>query len=76
VICSLDRFLVSGLLLFSSCMNFSHLEIKSRSDSLGLGFGTGIKNHQKIYFHKVWLQFVHLKSWVGPSLALELTIFL
>jgi hypothetical protein len=26
-------------------MNFSHLEMKSRSDSFVLGFGTGIKNH-------------------------------
>jgi hypothetical protein len=26
-------------------MNFSHLEMKSRSDSFALGFGTGIKNH-------------------------------
>jgi hypothetical protein len=25
-------------------MNFSHLEMKSRSDSFALGFGTGIKN--------------------------------
>jgi hypothetical protein len=45
VICSLERFSLSGFLLFSSCMNFSHREMKSRSDSLALGFGTGIKNH-------------------------------
>ena len=45
LICSFERFSLSGLLLFSSCMNFSHLEMKSRSDSFALGFGTGIKNH-------------------------------
>ena len=42
-ICAFERFSFSGLLLFSSCMYFSHREIKSRSDSFALGFGTGIK---------------------------------
>jgi hypothetical protein len=43
VICSFERFSSSDFLLFSSCMNFSHREIKSFSDSFDLGFGTGIK---------------------------------
>jgi hypothetical protein len=43
LICSFERFSLSDLLLFSSCMNFSQREMKSRSDSLGLGLGTGIK---------------------------------
>ncbi len=45
LICSFERFSLSGLQSFSSCMNFSHLEMKSLSDSLALGLGTGIKNH-------------------------------
>ncbi len=38
-----DRFSLGGLRLFSSCMNFSQREMKSRSDSSDFGFGTGIK---------------------------------
>jgi hypothetical protein len=50
VICSLECFSFSGFLLLSSCMTFSHREMKSRSDSSFLGFGTGIKNHQKTLY--------------------------
>ena len=42
LIYSFERFSLSDLRLFSSCMNSSHLEMKSRSDSFGLGLGTGI----------------------------------
>ena len=60
----------------------------SLSDSFALGFGTGIKITKKftlinkfdvlVYMDslKVWLQFVHLRNWVGLSLALELMVFL
>ena len=42
LIYSFERFSLSYLPSFSSCMNFSHLEMKSRSDSLVLGSGADI----------------------------------
>ena len=47
LICSFERFLLSGLWSFSSCMNFSQREMYSRSGSSGLGLDTGIYFHQK-----------------------------
>jgi hypothetical protein len=63
LICSFDRFSLSDLRSFSSCMNFSHREIKSRSDSFVLGFGTGIKKTPRILttcynLHSERLEFV------------------